>query len=98
VPTFGGLYAPYWRQDVWGIIAGLTAYNTEAHIASAASEAAAFQTSEVVHAVLSSDSEPHQLSAIRHPQNDGQRRSHRQQLEQPADAIPKRIVGHFAGI
>ena len=27
VPAFAGLYAPYWRGDARGVIAGLTAYN-----------------------------------------------------------------------
>lgn len=29
VPAFAGLYAPYWRGDARGVIAGLTAYNTK---------------------------------------------------------------------
>eukprot|EP01040_Poterioochromonas_malhamensis_P009655 gene9655-10484_t len=51
VPAFAGLYAPYWRDDARGVIAGLTAYNTKAHIVRAALEASAFQTIEIAHAM-----------------------------------------------
>lgn len=48
VPAFAGLYAPYWREDATGIIVGLTAYNTKAHIIRAALESSAFQTIEII--------------------------------------------------
>lgn len=48
VPAFSGLYAPYWRQDARGIIAGLTRFSTKAHIARAALEAAAYQTRDAL--------------------------------------------------
>lgn len=51
VPAFAGLYAPYWRGDARGLIAGLTAYNTKAHIVRAALEASAYQLIEVAHAM-----------------------------------------------
>ena len=51
VPAFAGLYAPYWRDDARGIIAGLTAYNNKHHLIRAALEAAAFQTSQVLEAM-----------------------------------------------
>ena len=51
VPAFSGLFAPYWRSDARGIIAGLTAFNTKAHITRAALEAAAFQTNEILEAM-----------------------------------------------
>ena len=51
VPAFSGLYAPHWRADARGIIAGLTRFATKAHIARAALEAVAFQTMEVVRAM-----------------------------------------------
>ncbi|MEX0913588.1 MAG: glycerol kinase GlpK [Demequina sp.] len=50
VPAFSGLYAPYWRSDARGAILGLTRYVTRAHIARAALEAVAFQSSEVIEA------------------------------------------------
>jgi glycerol kinase len=51
VPAFSGLYAPYWKADARGVIAGLTRYVTKAHIARAALEATAFQTLEVLEAM-----------------------------------------------
>ena len=51
VPAFSGLFAPYWRADARGIIAGLTGFNTKAHITRAALEAAAFQTNEILAAM-----------------------------------------------
>jgi glycerol kinase len=51
VPAFSGLFAPYWRSDARGVIAGLTRFNTRAHIARAALEATAFQTREVLDAM-----------------------------------------------
>eukprot|EP00605_Chrysophyceae_sp_TOSAG23-4_P002114 GSChrysophyteH1.ASY1.ANO1.2340.1 assembled CDS len=52
VPAFAGLYAPYWRGEARGVITGLTAYNTRAHITRAALEAAAFQTNEIIDAMV----------------------------------------------
>ena len=52
VPAFSGLFAPYWRSDARGVIAGLTGYVTKAHIARAALEATAWQTREVVDAMV----------------------------------------------
>ena len=51
VPAFSGLFAPYWRSDARGVIAGLTGYATGGHIARAALEATAWQTREVVDAM-----------------------------------------------
>jgi glycerol kinase len=51
VPAFSGLYAPYWRADARGIIAGLTHFATAGHIARAALEATAYQTWDVVDAM-----------------------------------------------
>src|SRR6202044_1960442 len=39
VPAFSGLFAPYWRSDARGVIAGLTGYITKGHIARAVIEA-----------------------------------------------------------
>jgi glycerol kinase len=52
VPAFSGLFAPYWRSDARGVIAGLTAYVTKGHIARAVLEATAWQTREVVDAMV----------------------------------------------
>jgi glycerol kinase len=51
VPAFSGLFAPYWRSDARGVIAGLTRYVQKGHIARAALEATAYQTREVVEAM-----------------------------------------------
>jgi glycerol kinase len=51
VPAFSGLYAPYWKSNARGVIAGLTRYNNRAHIARAVLEATAWQTREVVDAM-----------------------------------------------
>ena len=51
VPAFSGLFAPYWRSDARGIIAGLTAYAGKAHLARAVLEATAFQTRDVLDAM-----------------------------------------------
>ena len=55
VPAFSGLYAPRWRADARGVLAGLTRFSNKAHIARAALEAAAFQTRELV-AAMEADS------------------------------------------
>jgi glycerol kinase len=51
VPAFSGLYAPYWKHDARGVIAGLTRYSNRGHLARAVLEATAFQTREVVEAM-----------------------------------------------
>ncbi len=51
VPAFSGLFAPYWRSDARGVIAGLTRYVNKGHIARATLEATAWQTKEVVDAM-----------------------------------------------
>jgi glycerol kinase len=51
VPAFAGLFAPHWRSDARGVIAGLTGYVTKAHIARAVLEATAWQVREVADAM-----------------------------------------------
>ena len=51
VPAFSGLFAPYWKSNARGVIAGLTRYVTRGHLARAALEATAWQTREVVDAM-----------------------------------------------
>lgn len=51
VPAFSGLYAPYWKADARGIIAGLTRFVTKGHLARAVLEATAYQTIDVVRAM-----------------------------------------------
>ena len=51
VPAFSGLYAPYWKHNARGVVAGLTRYSNRGHLARAVLEATAFQTREVVEAM-----------------------------------------------
>ena len=51
VPAFSGLFAPYWKNEARGVIAGLTRYVTKGHIARAVLEATAWQTREVLDAM-----------------------------------------------
>jgi glycerol kinase len=51
VPAFSGLFAPYWRGEARGVIAGLTRYVNKGHLARAALEATAWQSKEVVDAM-----------------------------------------------
>ncbi len=51
VPAFSGLFAPHWRSDARGVIAGLTRFAGRGHIARAALEATAYQTREVLDAM-----------------------------------------------
>ncbi len=47
VPAFAGLFAPYWRSDARGVIAGLTGYTRREHICRAVLEATAFQVYDI---------------------------------------------------
>ena len=51
VPAFSGLYAPYWRSEARGVIAGLTRYVNKGHIARAVLEATALQTADIFEAM-----------------------------------------------
>jgi glycerol kinase len=51
VPAFSGLFAPYWRSDARGVVAGLTGFATKGHLARAALEATAYQTRDVLDAM-----------------------------------------------
>ena len=51
VPAFSGLFAPYWRGEARGVIAGLTRYVNKGHLARATLEATAWQSREVVDAM-----------------------------------------------
>ena len=51
VPAFSGLYAPHWKHNARGTVAGLTRYSNRGHLARAVLEATAFQTREVVEAM-----------------------------------------------
>ncbi|XP_037031870.1 glycerol kinase [Bradysia coprophila] len=51
VPSFTGLYAPYWRKDARGIICGLTGFTNKNHLIRAALEAICFQTRDILEAM-----------------------------------------------
>jgi glycerol kinase len=51
VPAFSGLFAPYWKSNARGVVAGLTRFVNAGHIARATLEATAFQSREVVDAM-----------------------------------------------
>jgi glycerol kinase len=58
VPAFAGLFAPYWRDDARGVIAGLTGYINKGHIARAVLEATAWQVREVADAMTADAGAP----------------------------------------
>ncbi len=49
--VFSGLYAPYWKDNARGVIAGMTRYVNKGHFARATLEATAYQTREVLDAM-----------------------------------------------
>ncbi|HEY6058824.1 MAG TPA: glycerol kinase GlpK, partial [Candidatus Limnocylindrales bacterium] len=63
VPAFSGLFAPYWKSDARGVIAGLTRYVNKGHIARATLEATAWQTREVLDAMNADSGVP--LTALK---------------------------------
>jgi glycerol kinase len=52
VPAFSGLFAPHWRSDARGVIVGLTRFSHKGHLARAVLEATAYQTYEVLQAMV----------------------------------------------
>jgi len=63
VPAFAGLGTPYWDQNARGMIIGLTRETGNAHIARAAVESIAFQTADLLTAILADSQRP--LSELR---------------------------------
>ena len=63
VPAFSGLFAPYWRPDARGVVTGLTRFANKGHIARAALEASAYQTRDVLDAMVIDSGAP--LSELR---------------------------------
>jgi glycerol kinase len=62
VPAFSGLGAPYWDRRAVGIVAGVTAGTSRAHLARAAIECVAHQVADVIEAI-ESGSDP-QIDAL----------------------------------
>ncbi|MDO5699598.1 MAG: glycerol kinase GlpK [Dermatophilus congolensis] len=52
VPAFSGLFAPHWRSDARGVVVGLTRFVNKGHLARAALEATAYQTRDVMQAMI----------------------------------------------
>jgi glycerol kinase len=52
VPGFVGLGAPHWRPDVRGLLTGMTLDTSAAHLARAALEAVAYQTNDLMTAMV----------------------------------------------
>lgn len=61
VPAFVGLGAPYWRRDVRAALTGLTLDSGPAHIARAALESVAFQTSDLTDVLRADGVTPNSL-------------------------------------
>jgi glycerol kinase len=58
VPAFAGLGAPHWNQHARGTIVGLTRGTSAAHLARAALESIAFQTMDVLTAMVADSGSP----------------------------------------
>lgn len=58
VPFFSGAFAPYWRLDARGVIVGLTRFVHRGHLARAVLEATAYQTRDVVDAMVTDSGLP----------------------------------------
>jgi len=63
VPAFVGLGAPHWASEARGLISGLTLDSGRAHVARAALEAVAYQTADLIAAMLADGAAP--LTALR---------------------------------
>jgi glycerol kinase len=87
VPAFSGLFAPHWRSDARGVIAGLTGYITKGHIARAVLEATAWQTREVVEAMNTDAHMP-----LRTLRVDGGMTANNLLMQFLADVLPARVV------
>lgn len=87
VPAFSGLFAPHWRSDARGVIAGLTSYITKGHLARAVLEATAWQTREVVEAMNTDARMP-----LRTLRVDGGMTANNLLMQFLADVLPARVV------
>jgi glycerol kinase len=87
VPAFSGLYAPHWRNDARGVITGLTGYITKAHLARAVLEATAWQSREVLDAMVADAGV--ELSMLR---VDGGMTANNLLMQMVADVLDLRVV------
>lgn len=58
VPAFSGLLAPHWRPDARGAILGMTRFSNHAHLARAALESVAWQSRDVLDAMVADTGKP----------------------------------------
>ncbi|WP_106850230.1 glycerol kinase GlpK [Blastococcus sp. Marseille-P5729] len=65
VPAFSGLFAPYWRSDARGALVGLTRFVNKGHLARAALESTAYQTADVMSAMLADAQEGVTLTELK---------------------------------
>ncbi len=70
VPAFTGLGAPYWRPEARGTLTGLTRGSTMAHIARAALDSIAFQSTAVLQA-MNRDAQAHGAAPLQELRVDG---------------------------
>ena len=87
VPAFSGLYAPYWKANARGVIAGLTRYANKGHLARAVLEASAFQTREVIEAMEQDSKIP--IDVLR---TDGGMVENKLLMQFQADILNRRVV------
>ena len=87
VPAFSGLYAPYWKDHARGVITGLTRYANKGHIARAVLEATAYQTREVVEAMVADSGIP--LAQLR---TDGGMVANELLMQFQADILNREVV------
>ncbi len=83
VPAFVGLGAPHWDPDARGLMIGVTRGTTRAHLARAALESIAFQSTDVLHAMQTRCAPADQRTACRW----------RRGTQRSADAVPGRHHG-----
>jgi glycerol kinase len=87
VPAFYGLFAPRWRPEARGVIAGLTSYITKGHLARAVLEATAWQTREVLDAMNADSS-----LSLRSLKVDGGMTSDNLLMQMIADVLDVQVV------
>ncbi|HEV2637899.1 MAG TPA: glycerol kinase GlpK [Actinocrinis sp.] len=89
VPAFSGLFAPHWRGEARGVIAGLTRFATRAHLARAVLEATSWQTREVLDAMVKDAGRGLELGCLR---VDGGMTANRLLMQHLADVLDVPVV------
>jgi glycerol kinase len=89
VPAFSGLFAPHWRPDARGVIAGLTQFATKGHIARAVLEATAYQTRDIVEAISKDLGKNLDLTALK---VDGGMVENHTLMQFQADILDKKVI------